>query len=63
MACLPSPLMPECVTTVADGSAEILLQRAAQYSAFVALLKANNQRALASASLLRPTALVGTSTR
>ncbi len=48
---------------VGQSSAEILLQRAAQYSAFVALLKANNQRALASASLLRPTALVGTSTR
>ncbi len=42
-----------------QSAAEILLQRSAQYHAFVALLRANNPRAVESMVLLRPTILVG----
>lgn len=43
----------------ADASAEILLQRCAQYGSFIDLLRANNKPALDEEILLRPTALVG----
>lgn len=46
-----------------QAAAEILLQRSAQYHSFLALLKAESRRALDTASLLRPTSLVGPATQ